>query len=101
MLEDIEDIKEEMLNFEKEKSEQNLLLLVCFFALIILLAPQFLQILEQLLKQKPAESNNEQPKNTGSNYSKKPAEKQRSSKMYNFSLIPIDLDFDDGVKCIL
>lgn len=63
MLEDIEDIKEEMLNFDKEQSEQNLLLLFCLFGMIILLAPQLGQILEPILQPKTGESDHKRQKN--------------------------------------
>jgi len=101
--EGLEEIAAEIKRFEQEQAEKNswfLLLLTCCLIMILLpllaptLAPSFKQTGE-------AESNREQPQNTGSNDSQNPADKPRSSKMYNFSLIPIDLEVDDGVKGIL
>lgn len=99
----LEDIEEDILNFEKEQSEQNLLLLVCLFALIILLAPQLGQILEQILKQKPEESDHERQKNnsTKSGDVTTPAEKKSSSILLDVSLIPVDIFGDGGISAIV
>ena len=99
----IEDIKEDMDDFEKEQSEQNLLLLFCLFGMIILLAPQLGQILEQILKQKPEESDHKRPKNnsTRSGDVTTPAGKHSSSILDGVSLIPVDIVGDGGISAIV
>ena len=102
----LEDIKGDILTVEQEQSEQNVLLLCCLFGLLILLAPQLGQILEQILTQQGGgESDHQRPQNdstrSGDVTTKADAAEKQSSSILDDVLIPVDIGGDNGISAII